>query len=230
MLIFYSLYIFFAYVLNVRLYTQIDACHGNILLDIGKKDIEVYIMQDFSKNENATPHKRRAHYSGKYPKKFEEKYKELQPEKYSDIAEHVKAKGMTPAGTHISIMVDEILEFLQIKPGQQGLDCTFGYGGHSSKMLEKLEGKGHLVSLDVDPIESAKSRNSFGSTPSGTSSPASLSAISLLALSISCSLARTASSARKLLSMVIDLSSFSSSWIIWYPKITLDNELVTSAS
>lgn len=103
-------------------------------------------------------HKRRVHYSGKYPKKFEEKYKELQPEKYSDIAEHVKAKGNTPAGTHISIMVDEILEFLDIKPGQRGLDCTFGYGGHSSKMLECLKGEGHLVSLDVDPIESEKSK------------------------------------------------------------------------
>lgn len=107
---------------------------------------------------NEKPHKRRIHYSGKYPKKYEEKYKELQPEKYKDIAEHVKSKGNTPAGTHISIMVDEILEVLDIKPGMNGLDCTFGYGGHSSKMLEKLQGKGHLVSLDVDTIESAKSK------------------------------------------------------------------------
>ena len=53
-------------------------------------------------------------------------------------------------------MVKEILEFLQIKPGQQGLDCTLGYGGHSRKMLEQLQGKGRLVSLDVDPIESEK--------------------------------------------------------------------------
>ena len=30
-------------------------------------------------------HKRRVHYSGKYPKKFEEKYKEHQPEKYQDM-------------------------------------------------------------------------------------------------------------------------------------------------
>ena len=29
-------------------------------------------------NENQTPHKRRVHYKGKYPKKFEEKYKELE--------------------------------------------------------------------------------------------------------------------------------------------------------
>lgn len=107
---------------------------------------------------NDTPHKRRIHYSGKYPKKFEEKYKELQPEKYGDIAEHVKAKGNTPAGTHISIMVEEILEVLDIKPGMNGLDCTFGYGGHSRKMLERLQGNGHLTALDVDTIESAKSK------------------------------------------------------------------------
>lgn len=110
-------------------------------------------------NEINEPHKRRVRYSGKYPKKYEEKYKELNPEKYSDIAEHVKSKGNTPAGTHISIMVNEILEFLDIKPGQNGIDCTFGYGGHSSRMLEQLEGKGHLVSLDVDPVESEKSKN-----------------------------------------------------------------------
>ena len=103
-------------------------------------------------------HKRRPRYAGKYPKKFEEKYKEHQPEKYADTIEHVIAKGSTPAGTHISIMVDEILEVLKIRPGERGLDCTFGYGGHARRMLEALEGQGHLTALDVDPIESAKSR------------------------------------------------------------------------
>lgn len=101
-------------------------------------------------------HKRRVHYSGKYPKKFEEKYKEQNPEKYKDTIEHVISKGSTPAGMHISIMVKEILDFLQIKPGQQGLDCTLGYGGHTRKMLECLEGSGIVYGLDVDPIESKK--------------------------------------------------------------------------
>lgn len=101
-------------------------------------------------------HKRRVHYSGKYPKKFEEKYKEHDPEKYGDTIARVISKGSTPAGMHISIMVKEILDFLQIKPGQQGLDCTLGYGGHTRKMLEKLEGKGCIYGLDVDPIESSK--------------------------------------------------------------------------
>jgi len=103
-----------------------------------------------------TEHKRRIHYSGKYPKRYEEKYKELNPEKYQDIAEHVRQKGNTPAGTHISICVNEILEFLDIQPGQRGLDATLGYGGHTEKMLEKLGGQGHICGLDVDPIESAK--------------------------------------------------------------------------
>ncbi|MBR1641206.1 MAG: 16S rRNA (cytosine(1402)-N(4))-methyltransferase RsmH [Butyrivibrio sp.] len=101
-------------------------------------------------------HKRRVHYSGKYPKKFEEKYKEQNPDKYKDTIDHVIAKGSTPAGMHISIMVKEILDFLEIQPGQQGLDCTLGYGGHTRKMLEKLEGRGCIYGLDVDPIESEK--------------------------------------------------------------------------
>ncbi|MBO6196260.1 MAG: 16S rRNA (cytosine(1402)-N(4))-methyltransferase RsmH [Butyrivibrio sp.] len=101
-------------------------------------------------------HKRRVHYSGKYPKKFEEKYKEQNPEKYADTVAHVISKGSTPAGMHISIMVKEILEVLKIKPGEQGLDCTLGYGGHTRKMLEELKGSGCVYGLDVDPIESKK--------------------------------------------------------------------------
>lgn len=103
-------------------------------------------------------HKRRVHYSGKYPKKFEEKYKELNPEKYKDTIEHVISKGNTPAGMHISIMVKEIIDFLDIKPGQTGFDATLGYGGHTKAMLEKLDGQGHMYATDVDPIESEKTK------------------------------------------------------------------------
>ena len=48
--------------------------------------------------QETTVHKRRPRYKGKYPKRFEEKYKELQPEKYQDTIEHVIRKGNTPAG------------------------------------------------------------------------------------------------------------------------------------
>ena len=103
-------------------------------------------------------HKRRVRYSGTHPKKFSEKYKEHNPEKYKDTIEKVISKGSTPAGMHISIMVDEILEVLKIQPGEKGLDATLGYGGHSSKILEALKGEGHLYSLDIDPIEIVKTK------------------------------------------------------------------------
>ncbi len=106
--------------------------------------------------EEQKKHKRRPHYSGKYPKHFHEKYKELNPEKYGSQIRHVISKGNTPAGMHIPIMVGEILDFLKIQPGQTGLDCTLGYGGHSGKMAEQLKGEGHLFSLDYDPIEIKK--------------------------------------------------------------------------
>lgn len=103
-------------------------------------------------------HKRRVRYSGTHPKRFEEKYKELNPEKYRDTVEKVISKGSTPAGMHIPICVREILDFLQIVPGQKGLDATLGYGGHTGEMLKCLEGRGHLYALDADPIESVKTK------------------------------------------------------------------------
>ena len=108
--------------------------------------------------ETQTLHKRRVRYKGKYPRKFEEKYKELNPEKYKDTIEHVISKGNTPAGMHISIMVNEILDFLKIQPGETGFDATLGNGGHTKAMMECLQGKGHMYATDVDPEESAKTR------------------------------------------------------------------------
>lgn len=105
-----------------------------------------------------TQHKRRVRYQGTHPRKFEEKYKEHNPEKYADTIEKVIRKGSTPAGMHLSICVNEILDFLQIQPGQKGLDATLGYGGHTRKMAECLRGQGHLYALDVDPIEIVKTK------------------------------------------------------------------------
>ena len=97
-------------------------------------------------------------YRGTHPKRYEEKYKELQPEKYPETVAKVIQKGSTPVGMHIPIMVNEILDFLQIQPGQTGLDATLGYGGHTGRMLERLESKGHIYALDVDSIEMEKTR------------------------------------------------------------------------
>lgn len=132
-----------------------------IIVTHGVKDISHGGNMENNKHnmdEQNQPHKRRVRYSGTHPKSYKEKYKEHNPEKYADTIERVIQKGGTPAGMHISIMVQEILDFLQIKPGQVGLDATLGYGGHTKAMLQKLEGQGHIYGLDVDPIESAKTK------------------------------------------------------------------------
>lgn len=103
-------------------------------------------------------HKRRVRYKGTHPRNYHEKYKELNPEKYQSDVEAIIQNGKTPAGMHIPIMVNEILEFLCIQPGQTGYDATLGYGGHTKRMLECLKGQGHLYATDVDPVESAKTR------------------------------------------------------------------------
>ncbi len=104
--------------------------------------------------EEETPKpSRRIRYKGTHPKAFKEKYKELQPEQYGNDIENILKQGRTPAGMHRSICVDEIMEFLNIKPGQTGLDATLGYGGHSLEMLKRLAPNGRLFAIDVDPIE-----------------------------------------------------------------------------
>lgn len=103
-------------------------------------------------------HKRRVRYSGTHPKAFQEKYKELQPEKYAEDVAKVIERGSTPAGMHRSICVKEILGFLQITPGQTGLDATLGYGGHTLEMLKCLDSKGCLFATDVDSFELPRTR------------------------------------------------------------------------
>lgn len=107
-------------------------------------------------NNNGKKHKRRVRYSGTHPKTYKEKYKEHQPDVYTETVAKVIQKGSTPAGMHLSICVEEILDFLQIKPGETGLDATLGYGGHTLEMLKVMDKKGVLYATDVDSIELPK--------------------------------------------------------------------------
>jgi 16S rRNA (cytosine1402-N4)-methyltransferase len=102
---------------------------------------------------------RRVRYKGTHPKSYKEKYKELQPEQYSEDVAKVMQQGRTPAGMHRSICVNEIMEFLKIVPGQTGLDATLGYGGHSLEILKCLVPGGHLFATDVDPFELPRTRD-----------------------------------------------------------------------
>jgi 16S rRNA (cytosine1402-N4)-methyltransferase len=108
-------------------------------------------MEDRQRN-----HQRRIRYKGTHPKKFGEKYKELQPEKYSADVSKVMEQGKTPAGMHRSICIKEILDVLKIKPGQTGVDATLGYGGHTLEMLKCVIPAGKIYALDVDPVELPK--------------------------------------------------------------------------
>jgi 16S rRNA (cytosine1402-N4)-methyltransferase len=100
--------------------------------------------------------KRRIRYGGKNPRRFEQKYKELQPEKYPDDVAKVLSGGKTPAGMHRPIMVGEILEVLAPKPGEVAVDCTLGYGGHAAELLSAVQPGGRLIGVDADPIELPK--------------------------------------------------------------------------
>lgn len=102
------------------------------------------------------PHQRRPRYAGKHPRRFEEKYKERNPERYAGTVAKVIASGKTPAGTHRPIMVGEILQVLAPRPGEIGVDCTLGYGGHAREILQRIQPGGKLLGLDADPIELPK--------------------------------------------------------------------------
>ena len=111
------------------------------------------MSQENLPDEKELLHQRRIRYKGTHPRAFGEKFKELQPEQYAKDVAQVIEKGRTPAGMHLPICVDEILAFLQIAPGQTGLDATLGYGGHTLAMLKCLQAQGCLYALDVDALE-----------------------------------------------------------------------------
>ncbi len=102
------------------------------------------------------PHQRRVRYKGKNPQRFEDKYKELNPERYADTVAHVLAGGKTPAGQHVPIMLDEIMQALSVQPGERVVDCTLGYGGHAAELLQAVQPSGCLLAVDQDPIELPK--------------------------------------------------------------------------
>jgi 16S rRNA (cytosine1402-N4)-methyltransferase len=105
--------------------------------------------------DESTPpqHRRRPRYPGKNPRLFEHKYKELDPDHHPETVAKVLASGKTPAGSHVPIMVGEILDVLQPRPGDFAVDCTLGHGGHALAILQRIAPGGHLLGLDVDPVE-----------------------------------------------------------------------------
>jgi 16S rRNA (cytosine1402-N4)-methyltransferase len=98
-------------------------------------------------------HTRRPRYPGRNPRRFHDKYKELNAERYPSEVQKVLASGKTPAGTHRPIMVAEVLRCLRPGAGDVAVDCTLGGGGHARAILERVQPGGRLIGLDVDPLE-----------------------------------------------------------------------------
>jgi 16S rRNA (cytosine1402-N4)-methyltransferase len=100
--------------------------------------------------------RRRPRYRGTHPHAFSEKYKEHDPTRFPGERAKVLASGKTPAGSHVAVLVAEVLAALEPKPGDAAVDATLGFGGHSSEILKRILPGGRLLALDVDPIELPK--------------------------------------------------------------------------
>ena len=119
---------------------------------------------DESGNVDQPPVKRqrRSRYSGTHPKSYRQKYKEHDLDAYPKMKAHLLAKGKTPAGTHIPVMVEEVLDCLKPKSGEIVVDCTVGYGGHASEFIKCIGPAGKLIALDVDSAELERPRRRLG--------------------------------------------------------------------
>ena len=51
---------------------------------------------------------------------------------------------------HKPVLVEEVLEYLQPKPGENFIDCTFGFGGHSQAVLERIKPNGKVLGVEVE--------------------------------------------------------------------------------
>src|ERR1035437_6653423 len=61
---------------------------------------------------------------------------------------------------HVPVLLDEVLQYLNVRPGGVIVDATVGLGGHASQIAKRLVAKGRLICFDRDPeaMELAKAR------------------------------------------------------------------------
>jgi 16S rRNA (cytosine1402-N4)-methyltransferase len=59
---------------------------------------------------------------------------------------------------HVPVLLDEVLEYLNVRPGGVIVDATLGLAGHSTAIAKRLGGKGKLIGFDRDPEAMAKAK------------------------------------------------------------------------
>lgn len=80
------------------------------------------------------------------------------------MQDHIRAQGRTPAGAHVPVLVDEVLETLRPQPGEVVADCTLGNGGHAAVLLERIGLTGRLIGMDVDAGQLRRTAGRLGGT------------------------------------------------------------------
>jgi 16S rRNA (cytosine1402-N4)-methyltransferase len=74
------------------------------------------------------------------------------------MQEHIRSRGRTPAGTHVPVLLAEVLASLRPAPGEVVADCTLGYGGHAMELLKRIGPAGTLIGFDVDGTQLERTR------------------------------------------------------------------------
>ena len=59
---------------------------------------------------------------------------------------------------HVPVLFDEVLQYLNVRPGGVYVDATLGLGGHSAGIARRLGGAGRLICFDRDPEAMGKAR------------------------------------------------------------------------
>ena len=67
--------------------------------------------------------------------------------------------------SHTPVLLEEVLAGLNVQPGGRYIDCTYGRGGHSAAILERLGPAGRLLAIDRDPQALAAAQQRFAGEP-----------------------------------------------------------------